>query len=143
MNKHSSTRFWPGRTLGALGVIAVCAVAPGWSAVAAAPSAAIDRPVSANGQAGASCECLIVAQENSQLPTQGMDTQGMSREGIDDTYDHSDMDTQGLDTQGMSREGIDDTYDHSDMDTGGMDTSGMDKSGLVSGQSDGSSSDTQ
>jgi hypothetical protein len=72
-----------------------------------------------------------------------MDTQGMSREGIDDTYDHSDMDTQGLDTQGMSREGIDDTYDHSDMDTGGMDTSGMDKSGLVSGQSDGSSSDTQ
>ena len=75
--------------------------------------------MSANGQAGASCECLIVAQENSQLPTQGMDTQGMSREGIDDTYDHSDM------------------------DTGGMDTSGMDKSGLVSGQSDGSSSDTQ
>lgn len=143
MRKSSSTPSKTCRVLGALAVVAVCAAAPGWAAVAAAPSAAIDRSMSADGHAGVCGECLVVAQENSQLPTQGMDTQGMSREGIDESFDQSDMDTQGLDTQGMTREGIDESYDHSDMDTQGMDTGGMDKSGLVSGQTDGSSSDSQ
>lgn len=149
MTKSSSLPTSAYRARGALAVLSVLAAlaggaaAPGWAWPA--PSAAVPHGLPAESEAGDRAKRLIVAQSDGQLETQGMDTQGMSREGIDDTeFDRGGIDAGGMDTEGTTRQGIDESeFDRGDRDAEGLDSGGMDKSGLISGRTDGASSQSE
>lgn len=137
----------PMRTRRACTALAVLGVLAGWTVASAAPapSAAPPHAMPAESRAGDCGPCLVVAQDDGRLETQGMDTQGMSREGIDDAeFDRGGIDAGGMDTQGTTRQGIDESeFDRSGRDTEALDSGGMDKSGLISGRTDGASSESE
>jgi len=136
MTKSSSLPTSAYRARGALAVLSVLAALAG---------GAVPHGLPAESEAGDRAKRLIVAQSDGQLETQGMETQGMSREGIDDTeFDRGGIDAGGMDTEGTTRQGIDESeFDRGDRDAEGLDSGGMDKSGLISGRTDGASSQSE
>ena len=134
MQVCSSTLFKLRRVLEVFGILAVCVASSGSDAFsdASGPSQSIYRSIPTEGLIGDCGDCLVVGQSNSQFNESDIDTQGLTREGVDESgltdggMDEQDMTREGLDQTGLSTEGI----DQQDMTAEGIDQSDLTTEGV-------------